>query len=129
MSAEIQAALALLTLFQVKHMFADYFLQTSAMLINRSVYAHPGRALHAAIHAGLSVICLLIVSAPLAFLIVLCLIEGIVHYHIDWIKGRYSDRSGDTPADASYWRAFGTDQLMHQLTYVVMLWAWAVYAT
>ena len=43
--------LILLSLLQVKHMFADYFLQTRKMLEGRGAYLHLGRAQHALVHA------------------------------------------------------------------------------
>lgn len=128
MTPLLQTFLILLLLLQVKHMFADFFLQTPRMLLSRDDYFHLGRLQHAAVHAGLSLAVLMIVGAPLGFAIALCTLEGIVHFHIDFGKGRYSCKAGHGPADGGYWRAFGLDQLLHQLTYVVMIWAWAVFA-
>lgn len=127
MPAALQTALILLALLQVKHLFADFFLQTPRMLGGRDRYVHLGRAEHAGLHALLSVIAFTAAGVPLAFTFLLCLVEMVVHYHIDWIKGRHSDKVGNTPADASYWRAFGADQLAHQLTYLAMIWCWGVF--
>ncbi|WP_311733148.1 DUF3307 domain-containing protein [Sulfitobacter noctilucicola] len=118
----------LLTLLQVKHLFADFFLQTPRMLADRAVYLHFGRAEHAFLHGVLSFVALVLVGAPLVFSVVIGLVEWVVHFHIDWIKGRYSEQALHTPADASYWRAFGADQLAHQLTYIVIIWCWGLYA-
>lgn len=109
-------------------MFADFFLQTPRMLAGRGEYAHFGRAQHAAIHAAGSAVALVVLGAPSTFIVVLCVLEWAVHYHIDWAKGVYSDWSGHGPTNAGYWRTFGVDQLLHQLTYVAMIWACAVYA-
>lgn len=124
----LYTALLLLTLLQIKHLFADFFLQSPRMLANRAVYVHLGRAEHAGLHGLLSFIALIVVGAPVVFSVILCLLEFVVHYHIDWAKGVYSERKQHGPTDAGYWRAFGVDQLMHQLTYVLMLWAWALYS-
>jgi hypothetical protein len=124
----MQTALILLALLQVKHLFADFFLQTPRMLGGRDRYIHLGRVEHAGLHALFSFIAFMVMGAPLAFAFALCLVELVLHYHIDWAKGRYSDKVGDTPADASYWRAFGVDQLAHQLTYIAMIWCWSTYA-
>lgn len=126
MDQTLQTALILLFLLQVKHLFADFFMQTARMLTNRETYLHMGRGQHAGIHAGLSLLALLLLGAPLLFSVGLCVLEWLVHYHIDWAKARYSGGRNQTPSDAGYWRAFGTDQLMHQLTYIAMIWAWAV---
>lgn len=125
MDTALKTALWLLILLQVKHLFADYFLQTPRMLMNRDRYAHWGRAEHAGLHAILSFLALILIGAPLGFSVILSLLEFIVHYHIDWAKGRHSVSTKLGPEEAGYWRAFGVDQFMHQLTYVVMIWAWA----
>ena len=96
------------------------------MLSGRNEYPHLGRAQHAGLHAALSVIAFLIIGAPLAFVLMLCLMEAVVHYHIDWGKGRHAAATDHAPTDAAYWRAFSIDQLLHQLTYVAMIWAWAM---
>jgi len=122
-TVSIGTAIALLVLLQLKHMFADFFLQTPMMLGNRGVYVHPGRALHCLIHAGGSALSFIVLGFPLAAMLVIVLIEWVVHFHIDFGKGRWSDIQDHGPADAGYWRAFGVDQALHQLTYIVMVWA------
>lgn len=128
MDTALSSALILLILFQVKHLFADFFMQTPKMLAGRDEYIHMGRAQHAGLHGMFSILCLMVLGAPLGFILVLCLLETVVHYHIDWGKGVHSARTQHGPTDAGYWRAFGVDQLLHQLTYVLMVWAWAVFA-
>ena len=120
--------LLLIALLLIKHMFADYFLQTPRMLTGRGTYLHMGRAQHAAIHALLSVPCLLVVGATLPFTVVLVAIEWGVHFHIDWGKARYSEARALNPSQAHFWQAFGVDQTIHALTYVAMVWAWLEYA-
>ena len=58
----------------------------------------------------------------------LILAEWVAHYHIDWAKGRWSDRTCHTPADAGFWRAMGADQALHQMTYLAMAWGWVVWS-
>jgi len=123
----LQTILILLTLLQLKHMFADFFMQTPKMLGARHVYAHIGRVQHAGLHAVFSAGIFAALGAPIGFTVVLCLVEFIVHFHIDWVKGKHSESVQDVPEDAAYWRAFGVDQLMHQLTYVAMIWAYITY--
>lgn len=129
MPEALQTALILLIVLQVKHMVADFFLQTARMLVDRNRYVHLGRGQHAALHGALSFGSFLVVGAPMVVSAVICVVEAVAHYHIDFFKGRLSDAAGHTPADAGYWRAFGMDQLAHQLTYVLMIWAWAIYVS
>lgn len=117
----------LFCLLQIKHMFADYFLQTPRMLADRAVYAHLGRAQHAAIHAVGSAIAFFLIGAPIGFVLAICAAEWVVHFHIDWIKARHSQASGLGPNDAAFWRAAGVDQASHQLTYIAMVWAWVYF--
>jgi len=116
------SALVLLTLLLVKHMFADFFLQTPSMLQNRADYVHQGRAVHCGVHVVGTAVCFVIMAVPLALLLLLLIAEFILHYHIDFSKGWVSDRAGHGPGDASFWRAFGADQTLHNLTYVGMVW-------
>lgn len=120
--------LFLLFLLQIKHMFADFFLQTQRMLSDRSEYFHLGRIQHVLIHAGGSAIAFAILLTNPMFILIATVIEAIAHYHIDWAKGRYSSDAKHTPEDAGYWRAVGLDQALHQITYIVMVLAWVQYA-
>ena len=121
--------LTLLCLIQIKHMFADYFLQTKIMLNGRGEYMHLGRFLHAGVHAIGSTIVFVIVGASVAFILPVVLMEWVVHFHIDWWKGRLTSYQNLTPKDAAYWRASGVDQALHQLTYVAMIGLWLLYGT
>lgn len=105
-------------------MFADFFFQTPRMLTDRERYIHFGRMQHVALHAIGSAIVFAVVLASPVFILATVVLEAIVHYHIDWAKGRYSWATGFTPKDAAYWRAVGVDQALHQLTYVAMVALW-----
>ncbi|WP_246035940.1 DUF3307 domain-containing protein [Aliishimia ponticola] len=111
-----------MALLQTKHMVADFYLQTPRMLADRRLYIHRGRALHCLIHAAGSALACLLVGLPFILLCAVASLDWALHYHIDFGKGLWSARAGDTPDDASYWRAFGADQLLHQLTYVALVW-------
>jgi len=119
--------LLLFCLLQIKHMFADYFLQTPRMLSGRGCYLHMGRAQHAAIHALLSIPVFLVVGANFGFVLALVAAEWVVHFHLDWAKARYSEIRDLNPTQGLFWRAFGVDQALHQLTYIAMIWAWIHY--
>lgn len=108
-------------------MFADYFLQTRLMLDGRDVYLHLGRFFHAGVHALGSLIVFLVIGAPIAFILIVVLAEWVLHFHIDWWKGRYTANRKLSPDDALYWRATGVDQALHQFTYLAMVGAWAFY--
>jgi hypothetical protein len=119
--------LGLVALLQVKHVIADFVLQSRYIIDNRRFYGHPGGLLHVAIHAAGSFLALLIAGLPtLAVTMVLLLCEAVVHYHVDWAKDNLVQRFHLTPKDAPFWWATGVDQGLHQLTYLVMAIYWAM---
>lgn len=127
MTDNIGTVLLLFGLFQLKHMFADYFMQTPKMLSSRGKYWHFGRAQHVTIHMVSSMLVFSMVGTPPLFIIAICLIEWEVHFHIDWLKARHNEAKKLRPDQGAFWRAFGIDQTLHGLTYVAMIWAWVVY--
>jgi len=128
LSEIVGSVLVLFGLFQVKHMLADYFMQTPRMLSGRSEYWHMGRAQHAFVHAIGSGLVFLVVGTPLVLLAAICLAEWVVHFNIDWAKARFTDDKNLSPAEPRFWQAFGVDQTLHGLTYVAMVWLWVVCA-
>jgi len=116
--------LLLIAALQIKHLIADFFLQNSKMIMGREVYWHLGRAQHAGIHAIFSTLVLGIFGTPLVPLLAIVVAEFIIHFHIDWLKARYSVNRNLQPDQPLYWYAMGTDQAAHQLTYLVMAWIW-----
>ncbi len=128
MAASFGAVFLMLCLLLIKHMFADYYLQTPKMLSGRGEYFHLGRAQHAGVHVVGSVVVLLMFGAPLRFILIIAALEWIIHFNIDFVKARYSDKKRLEPTQAAFWRAAGLDQLMHNLTYVAMVWAWVTFA-
>jgi hypothetical protein len=123
--SDIEIILLVLCTFQVKHFLGDFVFQTPYMLQNRRYYGHPGGFLHTGVHVALSGVILLAVGTSFGLLAGLLLAEGLVHYHLDWIKDNYVDRHALTTQTRGYWLALGVDQGLHQITYLGMLWVWA----
>lgn len=116
------AILLLLLLFQIKHCYADFVIQTYEQTIRKGIYRDVCGISHSMDHIYTSIIALLLFSiyiplSPIA-IIAVSFIEGIVHYHIDWIKVRFGTKDQSLP---SFWANFGYDQLAHQVTYLVMV--------
>ena len=128
MTGTVGILLLLFCLLQIKHMFADFYLQTPRMLSGRGDYWHLGRAQHAGVHVLGSVIAFAVIAAPPLFILVIVVLEWLLHFHIDFWKGRHCDQKALDPSKPAYWRATGADQAMHQFTYVAMAWAWVVFA-
>jgi hypothetical protein len=89
--------------------------------VKKGIYRDLVGISHSVDHVYSSMIALLVYSfffpiSPL-LLVGLSFLEGIVHYHIDWIKVRFGTKNMQTPL---FWQQFGYDQLAHQATYVLM---------
>jgi len=120
--------LAAVGVLMLKHAAADFFLQTPFQYCNKGIYGHPGGFLHAGIHVALTpLVYLLIAPASLLLAAAIALGEFVVHYHIDWTKEQITRRAGYTPRTPRFWHALGIDQLLHGLTYLVivgvLIWA------
>jgi hypothetical protein len=115
--------LILLALLQIKHFYADFVLQTYMQTVKKGVWLHPIGVSHSIEHACCSLIALLIfsffvtISLPMVLLVVLS--EGILHYIIDFTKVKYGCKDNTKPI---FWSQFGLDQLLHQLTYLLMVY-------
>lgn len=106
----------------IKHYIADYLLQTKYMLQNKRKYGHLGGIYHAATHMVASVPVLLGLGAGLWMVLGLIALEGILHYHIDWGKEQAQSKLRVKIERVEYWYLFGLDQVLHHLTYVLILW-------
>ena len=122
MYSPVHVALLATAYLMVKHMLADFVLQTPYQVRNKGIYLHPGGILHAGIHAALSLPVYAIARVDLRVVLPPMLAELLVHYHIDWSKEQFNHRANLTQADPTFWWAFGIDQMMHSLTYLAMVW-------
>lgn len=113
--------LFLLLLLQVKHYVADFVIQTYMQTVKKGVWLHPVGISHSCEHMIGTYIALLVYNfiVPVnAFLIIaIGLVEGILHYVIDFVKVKYGNKDITKPL---FWNQFGQDQLAHQVTYIVI---------
>ena len=110
----------LLALFGIKHFFADFVLQKAYMVKDKGTYGAPGGIHHAGIHATGTFIVLMLVISHTALVIPLALLDGVIHYHIDWAKQQLNRDL--TVKDDMWWALFGLDQALHYLTYVGIIY-------
>jgi hypothetical protein len=113
--------LAALAVLMLKHAVADFYLQSTYQYMNKRHYAHPGGILHSAIHVALTPLVYLVIAPSLLLAFGIAASEFLLHYHIDWLKEQITHRNGWTAQDRGFWFALGTDQLVHGLTYLVMV--------
>ena len=115
------ALLLLLAGFQVKHVLGDYVFQNAYILEHRRIWGHPGGVLHVAIHAALTLPLLLLAGVHGVLFFAILLGEALFHYLVDWVKDGWINRTGLTSGDKLYWWLTGTDQMLHQLSYLVIV--------
>jgi hypothetical protein len=114
--------LILLTLLQFKHCYADFVLQTYIQTVKKGEWLNPIGVSHSLEHVYCSLVVLFIFSlfSPLniALVLAVALVEGIIHYLTDYSKVKYGSKDQTKPI---FWHQFGADQLIHQLTYTLMV--------
>jgi len=113
----------LLFLFVTKHLICDYFLQFPYQYKNKGVYGHAGGILHAAIHFWGTFVVLNLFALPWYKVLVLSMLDGVVHYNIDWLKIYVNSKFkwGPTTTDA-FWHVLGIDQYLHYATYFLIVY-------
>lgn len=116
----------LFVLFFVKHFLADYPLQTEYMLRKTSPiwgWKLP-LTVHCMVHAVLTYIILLTVVSlgmfNIAYVAILGLVflEFVIHWIVDAWKARLCNAK---PNETAFWIALGADQMLHYLTYALII--------
>lgn len=114
--------LALLLLFQIKHWYADFKIQTYMQTVKKGVWLDPIGISHSLDHVVATLVALVLFSLvhhiSAAAIVSIAFLEGALHYVIDYIKVKYGCKDNTKPL---FWNQFGLDQLAHQLTYIVMV--------
>jgi hypothetical protein len=82
------------------------------MYKNKGIYGHIGGISHS----------YLILWNYAPDFVYLALIDGIVHYHIDWAKVKINSQFSLTATNSeTFWYLLGFDQLLHAYTYLGMV--------
>ena len=113
--------LALLILFQLKHYYADFVIQTYMQTVKKGVWLHPCGISHSLDHVWTTLLVLLVFSMihsiSATTILFIGAVEGIIHYVIDFTKVKYGNKDMTKPI---FWNQFGLDQLAHQITYILI---------
>lgn len=106
-----------------KHFFIDFPLQTPFHYKNKGTYGHPGGIAHAGLHAMGTFVAFALAEISFGMILLLSLIDGILHYHIDWGKMNINRIKGWTATThEEFWWLVGLDQYLHALTYIMLIW-------
>lgn len=111
--------LVMLALFQLKHFVCDWVIQTDQQIRHKGRYMDLTGVTHSIDHAILTVAVILPFSSRWAF--TAGLVDGIIHYHVDWLKQNLCFQWSLNPGDKKFWVLMGADQLLHQLTYLALV--------
>jgi hypothetical protein len=113
--------IALLLLFQIKHWYADFKIQTYMQTVKKGIWLDPIGMSHTADHIWTSLVCLFLFSlfypVSAGTIIMIAFLEGIYHYIIDYTKVKYGCKDNTKPL---FWNQFGLDQLAHQASYLAI---------
>jgi len=105
----------LLSLLFLKHFLFDFVLQSKDMLFGKTLFGNWLGIKHSLYHGAGTFFVLTVVSFECA--IIFAIADAIIHYHIDWIRGRFGSK--DITSD-TFWCHLGLDQLAHGFTYIVL---------
>jgi hypothetical protein len=113
--------LLLLLLFQIKHWYADFKIQTYMQTVKKGVWLDPIGMSHTGDHIWGTLVILVIYSFfyTINAVTILCIAfaEGIYHYLVDYTKVKYGCKDNTKPL---FWNQFGLDQLAHQVSYLAI---------
>jgi hypothetical protein len=113
--------IALLLLFQIKHWYADFKIQTYMQTVKKGIWLDPIGMSHTGDHIWTSLVCLFLFSlfypVSAGTIIMVAFLEGIYHYMIDYTKVKYGCKDNTKPL---FWNQFGLDQLAHQASYLAI---------
>jgi len=102
-----------------KHLIVDFFLQRPYQWMNKGTYGHPGGLEHAGLHAAATAFIVALLGLGLPAALAVGLLDGVVHYHIDWAKMNVNKHYGwKAESSEKFWWLLGADQYLHTLTYL-----------
>lgn len=115
--------LILLILLQVKHFLFDFVFQNAYQLRNKGTYGHPGGFLHSGLHGLGTAVILIILHIRWPWVASIVALEILFHYHLDWSKEQLMKQLNPSgrAEGVLFWRLIGLDQLLHQLSYLVIV--------
>jgi hypothetical protein len=104
-----------LALLFIKHYLADFVLQTDDMVRGKAIYGNLDGINHSLVHVNFTLWISYALTLNATLALVLSLIDGIIHYHVDWAKMNFGCRD---ITNKLFWNHLGLDQLAHALTYI-----------
>ena len=104
-----------------KHWICDFGLQNFWQVSNKGTYGHIAGIIHASIQMTGTLVALSLTLPYSNVFLLIALVEGIFHYHIDWAKANLNTKWKLDSSNDHFWWLLGFDQWMHNLNYVAIL--------
>ena len=115
--------LIVLLWLQIKHWAVDFVLQTHNQVQGKGIYGNLVGISHSLEQSIGTLIALLIASFYVqdlyaGWIVIAAIVDGVIHYHIDWLKMNFGNRDITTP---QFWNHLGLDQMAHQICYLFLI--------
>lgn len=114
----------LLVLLQLKHWYVDFVDQSMEEVHSKGIYGDGPGIAHSAKQGIGTFAAVLVITGQAFFLeaMLIAFLDFVLHYHIDWAKININKRKNYTVETPEFWAWLGFDQLLHQLTYLLIVW-------
>jgi hypothetical protein len=109
-----------LLLLILKHAFADLLIQSIRPPADKTKYVGKG-LLHSLDHAVGTFVVTILYFQDIKLALLLAIIDGIVHHHIDYFKSCFVKKAGWKRDEPRFWKLQAFDQMAHYLTYYGLL--------
>jgi hypothetical protein len=118
---DLTALVFLVILLQIKHWYIDFVNQTMEEVQHKGIYLDWLGVKHSLKH-GIGTMLVFTILSPGYTAVALGMIDFLIHYHTDWVKTKINDYFDWDPLyTKEFWWLFGFDQLVHQLTYILLI--------
>lgn len=120
----LEAAIGLLVLLQIKHWYIDFVNQTMEEVHSKGIYGDYHGIMHSLKQGVGTLLCVLVLTGPDYFFdaALIATLDFAIHYHTDWAKININKKHNYTVETPEFWMWLGLDQLVHQLTYLLILY-------
>lgn len=112
----------ILVLLLIKHWYIDFVDQSMEEVQAKGNYGEWLGLRHSLKHGLITaIIFALFLTNPVDYLL-LGFLDFLVHYHVDWAKININRSHNYTTDKPEFWAWLGLDQLIHNLTYLWLVW-------
>jgi len=112
----------LLGLLFVKHWYIDFVNQSSEEVLGKGHYGNAYGVMHSVKHGVATQLIFWAFTGDFEYSVIISVIDFALHYHIDWAKNNINKKYNYTVENPKFWTWLGADQLLHSLTYLMLVW-------